>query len=192
MIQVRHGVFETNSSSTHSIAVPKVASVPKRLTFRVGEFGWEFDSVSPTDYFYTALYAIATDRADAEDKVERLRSILESNNIEYDFGEVSGQTYSDEQFGSWFSLSYGYIDHGGELADFVEELLNDEDKLLRFLSAGLVFTGNDNSSTEQRCFINRDRKVLTSYDWRNNKDIQIENPYYMEDHEDYDWYYKGN
>lgn len=65
----------------------------------------------------------------------------------------------------YLSLDDGYIDHGSELTDFVDELLNDEDKLVRFLSRGLVFTGNDNSDTEERCFINRNQEYLDDYNY---------------------------
>ena len=66
------------------------------------------------------------------------------------------------------------------------------DKLIRFISGGLVFTGNDNSDTEQRCFINRDEEFLEDYDWNTETTEQIKNPYYMSNHEDYEWYWKGN
>ena len=78
------------------------------------------------------------------------------------------------------------------ISALVDELLNDGDKLIRFISGGLVFTGNDNSDTEQRCFINRDEEFLEDYDWNTKTTEQIKNPYYMSNHEDYEWYWKGN
>ena len=92
----------------------------------------------------------------------------------------------------YLSLDDGCIDHGSELTDFVDELLTDEDKLVRFLSRGLVFTGNDNSDTEERCFIKRDTEYFKEYDWRTKTESKIKNPYYMTDQNDYDWYWKGN
>ena len=89
-------------------------------------------------------------------------------------------------------LDDGYIDHAYNLKELVEELLNDADKLIRFLSGGLVFTGNDNSNTEERCFINRDEEYLDDYDWRTGEKFKVKNPYYMSNHEDYEWYWKGN
>jgi hypothetical protein len=43
MKQIRKGVFETNSSSTHSICIAKDdgLTIPKSLHFDFGEFGWE-------------------------------------------------------------------------------------------------------------------------------------------------------
>ena len=42
MIQIRNGVFETNSSSTHSICIPKKTSIKRdSIYFGIGEYGWE-------------------------------------------------------------------------------------------------------------------------------------------------------
>jgi hypothetical protein len=187
MKQIRNGVFETNSSSTHSIAIPRsFDGMIGRVCFQIGEFGWGWNEVDPADYFYTAIYETSENLAEVNEKISKLKEILDSHDIEYDFEEVECK----EQNG-WMSFD-GYIDHGYELKDFVDELLDDEYKLLRFLSGGLVFTGNDNSNTEERCFINRDEEFLDYYDWHSKQAFKIQNPYYMSDHEDYDWYWKGN
>ena len=191
MKQVRRNVFETNSSSTHSIAIPKKCEAPKSVNLHTDEFGWAFEEVSAVNYFYTAIYVTSDTEAEIQEKIERLKYILESHNIEYYFSDPRRHTW-DYDGREYIDLDDGYIDHGYELKDFVDELLNDEDKLLRFLAGGLVFTGNDNSDTEERCFINRDKEFLEDYAWRTGKTFQIKNPYYMDNHEDYDWYYKGN
>lgn len=58
MIQIRKGVFETNSSSTHSICISKekvnakdVAG--KKVHFGLGDYGWEFTCVNDCgpDYY---------------------------------------------------------------------------------------------------------------------------------------------
>lgn len=186
MIQIRKGVFETNSSSTHSIAIPRSCGTPNYMSFHVGEFGWAFEEVDAADYFYTALYTTSETITELEAKTERLKDILRSYDIEADFAYIEC-----EERNGWLSHD-GYIDHGYELKDFVDELLNDGNKLVRFLSGGLVFTGNDNSDTEERCFINRDEEYMDDYDWHNRKTFKIKNPYYMSDWDNYEWYYKGN
>lgn len=40
MKTIRSNVFETNSSSTHSIAIPKNCSETNYISFHIGEFGW--------------------------------------------------------------------------------------------------------------------------------------------------------
>ena len=193
MIQIRNSVFETNSSSTHSIAIPRSCDNVNYISFHIGEFGWEWAEVEPADYFYTAIYETSGSEDEVKEKIEKLKSILDSHGIKYRFGEVEYYIWhSDYANKDCLSLDYGYIDHGNELTDFVDELLNDGDKLVRFLSMGLVFTGNDNSDAEQQCFIERNQEFLDDYDWQTRQEFKIKNPYYMSNHEDYDWYWKGN
>ena len=191
MRQIRNGVFETNSSSTHSIAIPRSSDKPNHVSFHIGEFGWGWREADPADYFYTALYYVSDTKKEAEERLAKLISILRDNNVEYYLGEVS---FIEREYNGTFygSLENGYIDHGYELREFVDELLNNGDKLLRFLGRGLVFTGNDNSDTEERCFVERDEEFLDDYDWHSKTSFKVKNPYYMSDHEDYEWYWKGN
>ena len=191
--QIRRGVFETNSSSTHSIAIPKNCGHPNSVSFYVGDFGWSFNEVSPVSYFYTALYATSETAQEFNEKIEKLRRILDKHNINYYFSQPKTNIWHDDDSNiDYFSLDDGYIDHGYELRGFIDELLNDDEKLLRFLYNGLVFTGNDNSNTEERCFIERDAEYLDDYDWKTKQTFKVKNPYYMSNHQDYDWYYKGN
>lgn len=189
--QVRCGVFETNSSSTHSIAIPKNAHIPDHVSFHIGEFGWGWEQEDAADYLYTAIYVTSDTESEAKKKLAKLENILNERGISYHFGRVVTST-SHYQNEDYFYLDNGYIDHGYELAYFVDELLNDGDKCVRFISEGLVFTGNDNSDTEERCFIERTEEYLEDYNWRTKTSSRIRNPYYMSDHEDYEWYYKGN
>lgn len=191
--QIRNSVFETNSSSTHSIAIPKDCKATNNVNFYIGEFGWDWKEVDAADYLYTAIYYMAETDSEAKEKVEKIKSVLEERGIDYHFGRVESHIWHDDDDNKdYFSLDNGYIDHCYELKDFLDELLNDEDKLIRFLSGGLVFTGNDNSNTEERCFVNRDEEYLDDYNWRTGQSFKIKNPYYMSNHADYEWYYKGN
>lgn len=51
MRTIRYNTFETNSSSTHSLAVPKkVDYIPSDIRFDFGDFGWELeDGIDPAD-----------------------------------------------------------------------------------------------------------------------------------------------
>lgn len=192
--QIRSSVFETNSSSVHSIAIPKNNTyIPSYLSFYTDEFGWSFDEVNSASYFYTAIYETSETENEVNEKIEKLKNILNTYGIEGHFKKPKTHVWhSDYDNKDYYSLDDGYIDHGYELKDFVEELLNNGEKLIRFLNDGLVFTGNDNSNTEERCFINRDEEYLDDYDWKTRQSFKIKNPYYMSNHEDYDWYRKGN
>ena len=189
MVQIRSGVFETNSSSTHSIAVPRDCIAKDYVSLRTDDFGWEFKQVDAADYFYTAIYETSTTEEEVNSKIERLKEILNEHGIGYKLSKpkTSISTYDNKDY---FYLDDGYIDHGGELGEFVDELLADGDKLVRFLSGGLVFTGNDNDDSNG--FISRCDEFIEDYDWRTNKSTIVKNDYYMSNHDDYDWYYKGN
>lgn len=192
MKTIRSNVFETNSSSTHSIAIPKNCSEINNISFYIGEFGWEWGEADPADYFYTAIYGTSNTASEVAEKLEKLTDILDAHDIKYHFGEARTHIWNSDNGIDYISLDNGYIDHGGELRAFVDELLNDGDKLIRFLSEGLVFTGNDNCDTEQRGFVERDTKDFEDYDWHTKMTSKIENPYYMEDYNNYEWYWKGN
>ena len=60
MMQVRRGVFETNSSSVHTIAIDErdldKNKLPKKVTFRLGNYGWGFSNIANLqDYIWTAI-----------------------------------------------------------------------------------------------------------------------------------------
>lgn len=185
MKQIRNNVFETNSSSMHSIAISKepVARFPDTIRFYLGEYGWEFDEVNPANYLYTAIMAIH-DKKDRDNKLNKLKSILDSYDIKYEF--------EPSKFDDYGYLDNGYVDHGSELSIFVKAVLSDEDMLMRLLFGNsCVFTGNDNSETKEQAYVKRWEAEYESYDWKTGNTTIEKNPYYMGE-EDYDWFYKGN
>ena len=155
MISIRKNVFETNSSSTHSLCITSNNILDEKVdhvNFTLGEFGWEHEKLESVyekaSYLYTGI--VYNDLA--AKLLPKLKSILDSNDIEYDFESEESKDC--------------YIDHAGELEDFLEDVCNDEGKLMRFLfsSESFILTGNDND----------------------NLDVDINVDY---DHEEY---YKGN
>ena len=143
--QMRRGCFETNSSSTHAICISKddvdKNSLPKHVTFTHGEFGWEERTLSDTwskaSYLYQAI-CYCYDDDEKQEKLEVLKNLLAEYGIDCEF--------EPDKKDSW-GYSYGYIDHGYGTKDFVDAVLNDTDKLIRFLFGNsMIVTGNDNSS----------------------------------------------
>ena len=150
--QVRKNIFETNSSSTHSIVVGNngediYAGLPRKLEFHGDEFGWEHrlytDTQTKADYLFTSL--IYTDTP--MEYVERIKSILAKWNIETEFDEIEEKRYESGYVCYEVKDKYCYVDHGTENKDLVKELCEDEAKLMNYLfsDGSYVETSNDNS-----------------------------------------------
>lgn len=187
MIQIRSGVFETNSSSTHSICIPKKTNkIDTFVEFRFGEYGWENRRVDDTpSYLYTAIMNAYYDEDTRDSKIEKLKSILNDHSIGYSFEKPKW----DDSYGYKY-LDSGYVDHAEETRGFIDAILNDEDMLFRYLFDGVVYTGNDNQDADPSgC------DIYDAYYWKyeNDDDYKVKkipNPYH--DEENYDYFYKGN
>lgn len=75
----------------------------------------------------------------------------------------------------------GSIDHVSKLYNMVESLLNDEELLLRYLTCGEIYTGNDNSDSGE---------TFTDDEGREHNLCDI--AYYEPDPDNYDYFYKDN
>lgn len=155
MKKVRNGVFETNSSSTHSICIAQTTSltIPTSLHFGFGDFGWETSILrSPKEkasYLYTGL--IALDRHDEIRKIitylKEQGLLITSDKPQY---KVISFTNSEGQEALYtVGINTGYIDHVVELADFLTAVCENYDRLMRYLFSDLsyILTGNDNEYT---------------------------------------------
>lgn len=147
MKQIRRNVFETNSSSTHSICITKNDLLNDKRTFvdfTFGEFGWEYGTLTTirekASYLYTGIYSVCYDDSKRlKYCLDSVKETLSSNGIDCEFEEKS-KSYWDN----------GYVDHGNELNDFVNDLVGDSDKLMRYLFSddSFVITGNDNDESD--------------------------------------------
>jgi len=152
MRQVRHLVFETNSSSTHSICITKSRNTemyPEKLCFHCQNFGWEERKLeTPEDkaaYLYAAMLCLYN-RDDVEFAKNKIFAILSDVGVDCDFEQA-------EYYGKSISLcENAYVDHAeeGDLLKFVEGILRSRSRLLRFLFSdeSFVLTGNDNVGTD--------------------------------------------
>ena len=145
---IRRYVFETNSSSTHSICITKSNVLNQKqnyIKFQTGEFGWEQDTLSnpyeKASYLYTGILYNGQ-----EDLIDKIKDIMDKNNIEYEFEGTSGDN--------------GYVDHGGNLYSFLEDICSDENKLMRYLfsSESFIITGNDNDDEDVDITANYDHE----------------------------------
>lgn len=158
MKQIRRSLFETNSSSTHAITIANNSeddfknNLPKTLELKLGEFGWEFDRYQTirdrADYLFTAI--VYNDKV--EDYLQKLVDTLKKWGVEVEYPKLKKvQSEYDKSYYYWVIESkpdeYFYIDHGGELKDFLDDIFNDETLLMNYLFSpeSFIATGNDNS-----------------------------------------------
>lgn len=180
--QIRRSVFETNSSSTHSICISKKPvniDTERVIGFEIGDYGCKNDCVDIKDYLYTAIMSFN----DRDELLKKMTDILDKNNIKYYLGEAE---IHKSEYNDYTYLDNGYIDHYDGTREFVDTVLNDEAMLVRLLFGdSCVYTGNDNQDdVPDGCDIAKH----TYYDYNSNEDII--NPYH--DSENYDYFYKGN
>lgn len=147
--QIRKNVFETNSSSTHSICITQSDSIikfPDCVYFNTGNFGWEYkilDSVNEkASYLYTAImclkksyyYDNKTDKeleSESKDRINFIKNALKKYNVESKF-ELCSKDY--------------YIDHAIEAKEFINAVCSNEERLIKYLFSdkSFILTGNDN------------------------------------------------
>lgn len=152
MVKIRKGMFETNSSSTHTIIVTDRKCEPGNLVdFRIGEFGWEFERLDSIDDKASYLYTMACEIL-GRDVYQDLYEILVKYGVECSCSapaRFEKCSWSDGEF-----LDNGYVDHAsdGDAKEFVERMLNHEHALIKYLFSdeSFVVTGNDNSYEEER------------------------------------------
>ena len=175
--QIRRGVFETNSSSVHSISIVKdnfKCSLPKKFVINCnGEFGWEGDtyddSSSKAAYLYQAIKYYTEKNVNVNDEKERIQGLmdkfignLESYGIEvvcpYRFTKITSMeigpnenydyvTFVDEN-GNEPTVD-GYLDHGSEAKAFVDYVLSSTENTVKFIFdyRSYIETGNDNEDS---------------------------------------------
>jgi len=150
--QIRKSVFETNSSSVHTIAIaaaPQKMEIPKCFEFYMGEYGWEVEKLStPVErgsYLYTAMYSV--DGCVIGDitttGMDFIKNTLAENGCE--------AVFVKPQSGDWH-----YIDHGGGTSNFVGAVLESKETLLNYLfgDGSVVYTYNDNMDYDDLPFKN--------------------------------------
>ena len=181
-MQIRQGVFETNSSSIHAICISKDHDVdkldfPLSIEFVRDEFGRWNDKLSDThekaSYLYEAILGIYKNNAD--EKLRHIENVLSKCGITCSFEDSS----------------YGYIDHviSGDLKCWIEEMMNDDEMLLTYLFGdAFIITGNDEDGIIDEILHNGVTKVDT--DWRSYTEYDFD--HYKSEFDSYDIYEKVN
>ena len=139
---IRSNVFETNSSSVHTITISN--NSPQRIDnyifFDRGQYGWEWEiynsSQDKANYLYECMIDLFYHNNSLKEKCDRIREELALYKVGCDFAEVNeDNVYYD-----------GYVDHGNENKELVDYLLDNPDKLIDYLfnDTSYIATGNDN------------------------------------------------
>ena len=192
---IRNNTFETNSSSTHAIAIPKKSNykIQKHVDFHWGEFGWEYkvyyDTSSKASYLYTMIRYFNGDYIKEHNKaneyISKIRQYLDEENITYDFEEINDRTWGD-----------GYVDHGSYSPEVVDGILKSKESFLTYLfdKRAYVSTGNDN---DRGYYLPEIGCSDDYYSWSDTeeeyqKGREKYNNACQEYELEYDIYYKGN
>lgn len=141
--KIRKGVFETNSSSTHSISIAVGNNeglldtiVPNEdgvIVLTGGEFGWEIEEYN--DAITKANYC-AIDQLNNDERVEMLKRVIK----EQTGAKMVTSIISDD----WDNGDYSYIDH--QSVGTSDEAFESEEKLREFIfnKNSILYTDNDN------------------------------------------------
>lgn len=150
--KIRNKIFETNSSSIHSIVIGNngenvYSNLPEKVRFTGGAFGWEHevytDIEDKASYLFTSLLYTDT----PYEYMENIKRFLSKWGVEAEFDEIIEKHWSDG--GVYYETKDGYndyVDHGYENRDLVKQLCEDETFLMNYLfsDASYVETSNDN------------------------------------------------
>lgn len=165
-VKIRQNVFETNSSSTHSVCISKGSYEPSGneldpswdnyIHTEIGEFGWEFrkyyDIDSKISYIVTMIYETELgDKFDFSNKVsvEEINTAMLESPTFNELNEYIKMTFHCD--GLYVDNTDGYIDHQSSTDDYAnaKEFLDDAgvDSVVEFVFNPFIClrTGNDNS-----------------------------------------------
>lgn len=144
---IRQGVFETNSSSSHSICIARIGTLDATLhvdedgvcNVFTGEFGWEVCEYTdaPTKAAYCLTYAKGCGNDSKENKSDL--SMLESVIMKQTGAKSVVFVEGDDSYYKW-----GYIDHQSDAVCY--DAFKDEETLSNFIfnSYSTLMTDNDN------------------------------------------------
>lgn len=194
MIQIRNGVFETNSSSTHSLCISKekfdVANIPDYLNISADEdFGWSQIAYNTPEekanYIFEVMCecGMIAEIKDFKNKIKKL-------GIKASYPKLVKDKWGCVDIG-------GYVDHAGEAVPFVHELLKDNDKLCRFLfnPKSVIYTGSDSAEDcNAACYV-AESAENGGHTWGYDENDEWNEHHHihpMYDPDNYEYYFKGN
>ena len=169
-IQIRRGVFETNSSSVHTLTItknPNNLKFPKKLIFDSGDYGWEHACLTTPEekasYLWEGIISVFPDHenknlTEYNKAIASITKILKSVGIKAVF-KYNNPKCIKSKFEDYYYYEFcdkdgnvddGYIDHSSELCTFLYDVCFDKTKLLNYLfsTESFIKTGNDNEDED--------------------------------------------
>lgn len=153
MKQIRRSVFETNSSSVHSISIIKKVDslhIPKQILFdNQCDFGWDPETLNDVNSKANYLMSAIACTAKGKDELDRNTKLFIDALSEVGCHHY-GLTFEYHHWDGHDYFSFGGIDHGNELEEWVQKLLDDHELLYNFLfsEGSVITTGNDNEEED--------------------------------------------
>jgi len=155
MVQKRQHLFETNSSSTHTIVIANNSDddfkngLPKQLEFKPGQFGWELDRHQTVEERASYLFTAILCNSMCKEYIPIITETLKKWDIEAVFPKIIKKHYAYTKT-AYEAIKddngFYYVDHCGLLEDFIRKVCNDEVLLMNYLFSdeSFIVTGNDN------------------------------------------------
>ena len=155
MIQIRKNVFETNSSSCHSVSISKEVETNNNLQVIDGavfcqadEFGWEIvdynDAQTKLDYLITmsAATTVGTSYYNSEDDCQLIEDFIETDEFK-DIQECVREVTGCENL--IVNSLDGYIDHQSLYTSMYSFLSENNLTIEQFIFGNVILhTDNDN------------------------------------------------
>ena len=166
---IRRGVFETNSSSVHTLVVDKKCSrvpYPKSMLMYSGEYGWEVDKLDTPEeklsYVYTSILSLP-DEEERQRKLIKVSEILNSVGVEIEDFDPSNNKKDDEDEDD----DYYCIDHVYDTFGFVSRILSEPELFLQFIFGKDSYIHTDNDNNDDMFSLededSEDRFIYTKY-----------------------------
>lgn len=153
-INIRKGIFETNSSSCHSITIADSVELLESLyvdqngsiTLEGGQFGWQWEKYNDalTKANYAAVFAVEI-KKNTDLLVEVLKEHTGAKEIVFNFSSE----YGDDRKGK----PWAYIDH--DSAHVASDAFVDKESLKNWIfnPKSWLFLGNDNNNAPPNFYL---------------------------------------
>jgi len=148
MIKFRKNVFETNSSSMHSIAIGNYDELSKpnykySITAYTNNFGWGYDElITPLEKLSYVLTSVKYHTYDKEDCKRYYKYICdmfsEYTGVKVKFGsKCKCEDEGEDEYEDWWCDCFGVIDH--QSTDLLNDWWSDDEEELKNKMKELIF-----------------------------------------------------